>query len=131
MLIAPPRPAATLGPAAQLFVADHRQHRSQVLVVGDGALVDLANLVKGAVGEVDPVVADHKPSIRVVENGDVFADCCLGQLARLQNEDYLVVLQCQRLREAALFFPGKRVLKILSGMQVLKGEPNWPAASVG
>jgi hypothetical protein len=88
-----------------------------VLVVGDGALVDLANLIEGAVGEFDPIVADHKPAIGVVENRDVLADCCLGRLARLQNEDYLVVLQCQRLREAPFFFPGKRVIKIVSGAQ--------------
>jgi hypothetical protein len=28
-LIAPARPAATLGPATPLFVSDHRQHRPQ------------------------------------------------------------------------------------------------------
>ena len=90
-----------------------------MLVVSDGALIDLANLVEGAVGEVDPVVADHKPAIRVVENGDVLTDRRLGRLARLQNEDHLVVLQGQRLRETALFFPGKRVVQIVAGVQ-------WP-----
>ena len=73
-LIAPARPATTLGPAAELFVADHRQYRSEVLVVGDRALVDLTNLVEGAIGEVDAVVADRKPAIGVVENGDVLTD---------------------------------------------------------
>jgi hypothetical protein len=66
-LIAPARPAATLRPGAELFVADHRQYRSQVLVVSDGALADLAKLVEGAVGEVYLVIADRKPAIRIVE----------------------------------------------------------------
>src|SRR6516164_1306773 len=35
----------------------------------------------------------------------------------IQDEDHLVVLQGQRLREAALFFPGKRVLQIVAGAQ--------------
>ena len=95
-----------LGFAAKLFVADHRQWRSQPFVVDIGALIDLANLVKGSVGEFGPVVPDHKPAIGVVENGYVFADCRPGRLARLQDEAHLVVLQDQRLREAALLFPG-------------------------
>jgi len=49
----PARPATPPEPAAELFVTDHRQYRSQVLVVSDGALIDLANLVEGAVGEFD------------------------------------------------------------------------------
>ena len=69
---------------AELFVANHRQYRSQMLVVSDGALVDLANLVEGAVGEFDPVVADRKPAIGVVENRYVLADRGLGRLARLK-----------------------------------------------
>ena len=82
-LIAPARPAARLGPAAQLFVTDHRQYRPQVFVVSDGALVDVANLVEGAIGEIDPMMTDRKPAIGVVENGDVLTDRRLGRLARL------------------------------------------------
>ena len=93
---------------AELFVANHRQYRSQMLVVSDRALVDLANLVEGAVGEFDPVVADRKPAIGVVENGYIFADRRFGRLARLQDEDHFVVLPGQRLGEAALFLPGQR-----------------------
>jgi hypothetical protein len=36
-----------------------------------------------------------------------------------QDENHLVVLQRQRLREGALLLPGKGVLQIISGMQ-------WP-----
>jgi len=70
-LIAPARPATRLGPAAQLFVTDHRQYRPQVFVVSDGALVDVANLVEGAISELDPTMTDGKPAVGVVENGDV------------------------------------------------------------
>ena len=90
-------------------------------------LIDLANLVEGAIGELDPAMTDGKPAIGVVENRYVLADCGLGRLARLQHEDHLVVLQCQRLRKTALFFPGKRVLQIVTGvqrsMQVLLRSP--------
>jgi UDP-N-acetyl-D-mannosaminuronic acid transferase (WecB/TagA/CpsF family) len=47
-LIAPSRPTAAFGPATELFIADHRQNRAQPLVVGDGALIDLADLVKNS-----------------------------------------------------------------------------------
>src|SRR5215475_10481655 len=53
----------------------------------------------------------------IVENGDVLADRRLGRLARLQDEDHHVVLQCQRLRQTTLSFPGKRVVQIIAGAQ--------------
>jgi hypothetical protein len=52
-LIAPAWPLATLRPAAQLFIADHRQYRPQPLVVCDRALIDLTNLIEGAVSPLD------------------------------------------------------------------------------
>ena len=105
-LITPPRPAALLGSATQLFVADHSQNCPQLLVVSDRALVDLANLVEGAVGELDAVMEDRKSAVGVVKDGDPLADRRLGRLARLDDENHFVVLQCQRLREAALLLPG-------------------------
>ena len=84
-------------PAPHLCIADHRQYWPQPLVVGDGALIDLAELVEGAVSEFDAVVADRKPAIRIIGDGDPFADRCFGLLGRLQDENHLVVLQCQRL----------------------------------
>ena len=116
-LVAPARPTATLAPAALLFITDHRQNRPQPLVVSDGGLIDVANLVEGAVAEFDAVVADRKPAIGVIENGYVFADCRFIRLARLQYKDHVVVLQCQRLRETALFFPRKSVLEIVARAQ--------------
>jgi hypothetical protein len=115
-LIAPARPTATLGPATQLFIADHRQYRSQPLVVGDGALIDLPNLVEGAVSH-DTFVTDRKPAVGMVDDGDALADRCLGLLARFQDEHHFVVLEGERLREGALLLPGKRILQIIVGPQ--------------
>src|SRR5512144_3006475 len=52
-LIAPAWPTATFGSATKLFIADHRQYWPQPLVIGDSALVDVADLVKGAVSEIN------------------------------------------------------------------------------
>jgi hypothetical protein len=41
------------------------------LVLGDGGLVDLPDLVEGAMGEVDPIVPDHQPAIGIVVDGIV------------------------------------------------------------
>ena len=45
--------AAPFWPAAQLFIADHRQHWRHPLVVSHGTLTDLTKLVEGAVSERD------------------------------------------------------------------------------
>jgi len=60
------------------------------------SLVDMANLVEGAVSELDAVVADRKPASGIIDNSHPPADRGLGLLARLQNEDHFVVLQRQR-----------------------------------
>src|SRR5512132_4200165 len=113
-LIAPAWPTATFGSTTKLFIADHRQYWSQPLVVGDSALVDVADLVKGAVSEINAVIADRKPAVGMVNDGYPLADCRLGFLARRQDEDHFVVLQRQRLREGALLLPGKRVFQIVA-----------------
>src|SRR5947207_5271124 len=89
-LIAPTWPAATFGFAAQLFIADHRQYCPQLLVAGDSALVDLPNLVKDAIGELNAVVADRKPAIGMIDDGHPLANRRLSLVARLQDEDHLV-----------------------------------------
>src|SRR5512132_2401466 len=114
---APAWPTATFGSATKLFIADHRQYWPQPLVIGDSALVDVADLVKGAVSEINAVIADRKPAVGMVNDGYPLADCRLGLRARRQDEDHFVVLQCQRLREGALLFPGKRVFQIVADAQ--------------
>src|SRR5512132_1841661 len=102
---APAWPTATFGSATKLFIADHRQYWPQPLVIGDSALVDVADLVEGAVSEINAVIADRKPAVGMVNDGYPLADCRLGLLARRQDEDHFVVLQRQRLRECALLRP--------------------------
>src|SRR5512143_531094 len=111
-LIAPAWPTATFGSATKLFIADHRQYWPQPLVIGDSALVDVADLVKGAVSEINAVIADRKPTVGMVDDGDPLADCRLGLLARRQDEEHFVVLQRQR-----LLLPGKRVFQIVADAQ--------------
>src|SRR4051812_29814494 len=45
------------------------QHRTEPLVLDNGCLVDPLQPVKGAVGQVDAVMADRQTTIGVVENG--------------------------------------------------------------
>jgi hypothetical protein len=42
------------------------------------ALVDVADLVKGAVSEINAVIADRKPAVGMVNDGYPLADCRLG-----------------------------------------------------
>ncbi len=53
------------------------------------------------------LVANRQPAIGVVHHSDPLADCRLGLLDRFQNEEDLVVLRGQRLRQGALLLPGK------------------------
>ena len=82
LLIAPAWPAALLRSTAELLVADHRQHRAQPLVVDNRPLVDLLDLVKGAVSQLDALVTDRQAAGGVVDYGDPLADCRLGLLDR-------------------------------------------------
>jgi hypothetical protein len=50
-----------------LLVADHRQHRAQLLVLGNRPLVDLTKLVESAVGEFNAAAADGQPAIRIID----------------------------------------------------------------
>ena len=74
--------AATLGPATQLFITDHGQNWPQPLVIGDGALIDLANLIKGSVGELDAAVADCQPTVGIIDDDHPLADRRLGLVGR-------------------------------------------------
>jgi hypothetical protein len=45
---------------------------------GPSRLIDLANLVEGAVGELDALVTDRKPAIGIVEHGDALPIAALA-----------------------------------------------------
>ena len=117
MLITAPRCTITamLGPATKLLVADEGERGAKLFVLDDRSLRDLANLVEGPIRQFDAAVTDREPTIRIIDDGDPFADRRLGLLARLQNEHYLVVLQGQCLSQGAFFLPGKGVVEIVAG----------------
>src|SRR3954468_10703464 len=86
----------------QLFLAlgDVGQHRTEPLVLDNGRLVDLLQPVKGAVGQVDAVMADRQTPIGVVENGHPLARQGPADRVRLKEEQDLVVLECHVERQA-------------------------------
>lgn len=57
-LIVSPGTIAPFGFLQLLALADHRQQRSEALVVDDGGLLDVTDLVEGPIGEIGTPVAD-------------------------------------------------------------------------
>src|ERR1019366_6721429 len=84
-LIASARSAATFRPSTQLLLADNGESGAEALVLNNGALRDLAQLVEGAVGQLHTFVADRQPAIGMIDHRDPLADRRLGLVARLQN----------------------------------------------
>ena len=84
MLVSAPRCAitATRGPATQLLLADEGERGAEMFVLDGRGLRDLAKLVEGPIRQFDPTVADRQPAIRIIDDGDPFADRRLG-FARL------------------------------------------------
>src|SRR6516164_10232343 len=65
-------PAAGRGPAAsfrafELARADMREDGAEVLVLDDGGLRNLPQLVKGGGRQVEPTVADRQPTIGIID----------------------------------------------------------------
>ena len=85
-----------------LALSDVGQHRTEPLVLDNGSLVDPLQPVKGAVGQVDAVMADRQTPIGVVENGNPLARQRPADRVRLKEEQDLVVLECQVERQARL-----------------------------
>ena len=85
-----------LHPAAKL------QRLAEPLVLDDGALVDAADLVEGAVGQRQALVADLHPPVGEVVDRDPLAGQVAGQIAGLEEEQHPVVLQSQRVGDRAL-----------------------------
>src|SRR3954452_13273976 len=89
--------AAGFGPG-NLLLADNGEHGAEPLVLDNLGLRDLPQLVKGAVSQLDTLVADCQPAIGIIEPARPLADRRLGQVGRRENENHLVVLQGQRPR---------------------------------
>src|SRR3954470_15800993 len=59
--------AAGFGPR-HLLLADNGEHGAEPLVLDNFALRDLPQLVEGAVGQLDTLVADRQPAIGIIEH---------------------------------------------------------------
>ena len=64
---------ARLG-AFELSLADVREHGAEMLILDNGCLGNLPQLVEGPIRQFDPTVADRQPAIRIIDDGDPFAD---------------------------------------------------------
>src|SRR4029077_21221730 len=64
-VLPPARPAATLGLATKLFIADYR-HPSRPDRTGEA--------VEGAVGQLDALVTDRQPAIGIIADSHPLAD---------------------------------------------------------
>src|SRR5450759_1374606 len=118
-LIAAARSAAALQPSTQLLLADDGESGAEPLVLDNRALRDLAQLVEGAVGQLHTFVTDRQPAVGMIDHRHPFADRRLSLVARLQDEDHLVVLEGQRPRQRALLLPGEGIRQIIALAQ-------WP-----
>src|SRR6516164_7294638 len=64
--------AASLG-TFELALADLREDGAEVLVLDDGGLRNLPQLVEGGVGQIEAMVADRQPAVRIIDDGDALA----------------------------------------------------------
>ncbi len=84
--------AASFSPL-DLPLADMREDGAKVLVLDDGGLRNLPQLVERGVGQIEPTVADRQPAVGIINNGDALAAEVAGDLVRLEQEHDFVVLQ--------------------------------------
>src|SRR5271155_4217079 len=110
--------------AFDLPLADLREDGAEVLVLDDGGLRNLPQLVKGGVRQVEPAVADRQPAVGIIDHGDALAAELAGDRVRLEQEHDFVVLQGQAVGDRPLFAPGEDVGKVIAGRQ-------WPGEVFG
>src|SRR5271170_609043 len=70
--------------AFDLPLADLREDGAEVLVLDDGGLRNLPQLVKGGVRQVEPAVADRQPAVGIIDHGDAPAAEFAGDLVRFE-----------------------------------------------
>jgi hypothetical protein len=87
-----------------------------MLVLDDGGLRNLPQLVEGSVRQVEPTVADRQPAIGIIDNGDALAAELASDRVRLDKEPDLVVLSFQGSRH------GKGAVFTLTGRRGNIGE---------
>jgi hypothetical protein len=98
---------------AELLLPNASQDGIQALVLHDRTLLDLPDLVEDRVGQVEPLMADGKTAIRVIEDLHPLPGGLAGHLVRLEQEHHLVVLQRQPLRDPPFFLPGEGGVQVV------------------
>jgi hypothetical protein len=98
------RPATCLG-HLKLVVTDLGQNSAERLVLDDGRLRHLPQLVENPVRKLEALVGDRPAAIGIVANRDPLAAQPARDVARLQNEHHLVGLQGQVLGHGAFLTP--------------------------
>ena len=98
-----------------LPLADVREDGAEVLVLDNGGLRNLPQLVEGGIGQVEPTVADRQPAVGIIDDGDALAAELASELVWLDQEHDLVVLQGQVIGNRPLFAPGEDVGEIVAG----------------
>src|SRR5580693_276122 len=96
-----------------LPLADVREDGAEVLVLDDGGLRNLTQLVKGGVRQIEPTITDRQPTVGIIDDGDALAAEFASELVWLDQEHDLVVLQGQVIGDRALLAPGEDVDKIV------------------
>jgi hypothetical protein len=75
---------APLRSTAELLLADEGEGGAEPLVFDNRPVVDLLDLVEGAVGQLNAPVTDRQPPIGVADHGDPLDDRRLGLVRRFQ-----------------------------------------------
>ena len=92
-----PTPTGSLGAAGLASFAlpfgHEGQYFAQPLVLNNGRLIDLLEPVKGAMGQVAPLVPDAQTAVRVVDHRDALAGEGTCDFVRFEKEQHLVVLR--------------------------------------
>jgi hypothetical protein len=103
----------------ELPLADLREDGAEVLVLDDRRRRNLPQFVEGDVGQVEPTIADRQPAVGIINHGDALAAELARDLARLQQEQDLIVLQGQVIGNRALFAPGEDIGEVLADTLLL------------
>ena len=101
--------------ALDLLLTDMRKYGAEMLVLDDGGLRNLPQLVKGGVRQVASAVADCQPAVGIIDDGDALAAEFAGDRVRLEQKHHLVVLQGQAVGNRPLFAPGEDVGEVIAG----------------
>ena len=103
--------------AIELALSDMREDGAEVLVLDDGGLGNLPQLVEGGVGQVEPAVSDRQPAVGIIDDGDALAPELAGDLVRFEQEQNLVILQGQAVGNRPLLALGKDVGEVFASRQ--------------